>query len=205
VIGLVERGHSHQAEDLQVGERDQIGDDLFDLRRAKTVLLFVSRNVDFQQAGGRLAGFATLLCDRLSQAKRVDRVQPMDQRDRPPRFVSLQVADQVPADRWIGHRFGFLPQDLRAIFSQVAASGAQQSLGQRHINVFRDSHDRYFVGAAANRSASVGNLIANRSPVRVDFGLNAIAYLVCHVAWNPASGGVVRADDAVDQAFELLA
>ena len=53
------------------------------------------------------------------ELERVDPVDHPDHRQRLPRLVPLEVADQVPADREVGQGLGLAPEFLRVVLAEV--------------------------------------------------------------------------------------
>ena len=129
-------GHSHQAEDIDIGQLRDRFQERMKLILSKTMLGRITRDVYFQQHIDRQLGRAGLAADFLQQPEAIDRVDQRPEGERPLDFVPLQMADQVPMDGQVGQCLGLGPQFLRPAFAQVGQAGCGQQAGEAGINIF---------------------------------------------------------------------
>ena len=102
--------------------------------------------------------------ERCEQPRAVDRMKQSDRRQAAAELVALHVADEMPADRQIGQRFGLRPQFLRPAFAQVVAAGSTSTAAQCGGHVFGHRDQRHGVWRSAAGPGGRGDAVAQCGP-----------------------------------------
>ena len=142
----VKAGHAHQALDADVGELARRSTSGSTSAGSKPPLLSSPEMFTSTSAGTWRPAAAASSSRAASSRGLSTEWNSAIAGKRPAKLVALHVADEVPADRQIGQRFGLGPQLLGPAFAQIVAACGHQRRGPGGRDVFGHRHQRHRVG-----------------------------------------------------------
>lgn len=168
--------HGHQALKVDVTQGLSMLDQLTDARRRQTVLLEIARAVYFQQDGLSLTSPGRGLIDGRQDPIAIDAVEELAERNGAFGLVTLQVANQVPADKVRSEPFigCFRPKLLRTSFAQVAQTCRNDIRGHIRVNVLGHAYDCNFGQIAPRVGRCAGDIFQHLLQIPPHGGLKRV-------------------------------